>query len=645
MLELTLGAPFSNHLVLQRERENPIWGWDLSGQRIVVTIEGGRRRIAERGVIADNDGRWLVRLPALEAGGPYRVRIVGSREVVLNDVLVGEVWLASGQSNMERRVHQAEHEPELVQGANQGAIRILKVPTRASRLPESHFEAEWTVCSPETVEGFSAVAFFFAREIHARLDVPIGIIDASWGGTYIEAWMGLDALRSVVPNLAEQLAELARDSIRVDQIREEYLQRVQAWERESLPNDPGNVGLLDGWASESFDDESWPEMCLPCFWQASGLKFNGIVWFRRSINVPKAWGGHDIVLRLGAIDDFDQTYFNGVLIGEHPDGTPDAYRLPREYRVSGALVRPGRNVIAVRVFDRCGSGGFAGPPTAMNVSKFEGNGKPVSLAGAWKYAVELEIPLVSLDVFRSCPPPPHVLAEQHAPAAIFHGMIFPLLPLGLAGFLFYQGENNVEQHACYRQRLIALIRDWRTRFAQGTLPFLFVQLAGYRANGDWPFLREAQAEARSEPGVHMASAIDLGDPDDIHPRKKGPVGIRLAYLALNEVYGMGDIACYGPEMVRCEVHGRAMHVFYRHATGLRTSDHAAHVRAFELAGQDGRYRSAQAYIDGDSVVAESAEVQNPVSIRYAWRDYVEQNLVNAAGLPALPFRTDGCGAG
>lgn len=640
MLELTLGGPFSHHLVLQRERENPIWGWDLPGQRVVITMERGKRRIAVRSVIADTDGRWLVRLPATKAGGPYRMSIIGSREIVLHDVLFGEVWLASGQANMEWKVRQSEHAEELVKTANRHAIRMLKVPCRASRLPEMRFDAEWCVCSPETVEDFSAVAFCFAKEVHERLNVPIGIIDASWGGTYIEAWMGLEALRPMVPDLPEQLANLARDSIRVDQIREEYLKRVRAWERDSLPSDPGNMGQLDGWCFESYDDESWRELSLPGFWQAAGLNFNGVVWFRKAIQLPKAWAGTELTLNLGTIDDFDQTYFNGVLIGEHPEGGAEAQHTPRRYLVSGALVRPGRNVIAVRVFDRCGNGGFAGPRAEMNVQRAEGNCKPISLAGLWKYAVELELPLVPLDVFRTYPPPPHVLAEQHAPAAIFHGMIVGLVPFGLAGFLFYQGESNVEQHACYRQRLVALIRDWRTRFGQGTRPFLFVQLAGYRAKGEWPYLREAQAEARTEPRVYMATAIDLGQADQIHPRDKQSVGVRLARLALNEVYRCGEVVCHGPEMERWEIVNDAVQVFYQHATGLRTSDADTKVKGFELAGLDGRYRSAEAHIQGEMVRVSCPELQTPVAVRYAWRDYLELNLVNAAGLPALPFRTD-----
>lgn len=641
MLELTLGGPFGSHLVLQRDRENPIWGWDLPGQRITISLEEGKRRITERAAIADSNGQWLVQLPAIGAGGPYRLRITGSREISLHDVLFGEIWLASGQSNMEWKVRETSGAASEIEAARDPWIRVLKVPNRAASLSEARFDAKWWICSPETVADFTAVGYFFARELRRALRVPIGIIDASWGGTYLEPWMSLEALRPVVPDLAEVLAERARQSTCIEQIREEYQQRVKAWERTSLPADPGNLGVIDGWASPEHDDAEWREMDLPRFWQSEGLAFNGVVWFRKTIDLPKSWCGHDLTIRLGAIDDFDQTYFNGVQVGEHPDGTPDAYRTSREYQISGNLVRPGANLIAVRVFDHCGDGGFAGPRMAMSIGKREGNRRTLSLAGPWKYAVELEIPLVSMDVFRSFPPPPPVLAEQHAPAALYHGMIAPLVPFGVAGILWYQGESNVAQYATYRERLIALVRDWRTRFAQGTLPFLLVQLAGYRATNEWPYLREAQAQARSEPGVLMATAIDVGDPDDIHPRNKRAVAERLARLALTEVYAAEDGQCHGPEFDRLEIRGPYVHVYWRYGKGLHALDGSSTIAGFELAARDGRFRSANAYLDDNHTVVHAPDLDAPVMLRYAWRDFPEVNLVNAEGLPALPFRTDG----
>jgi sialate O-acetylesterase len=643
MQDLMLGGPFSNHLVLQRDRENPIWGWDLPGQRVLITVEGGRHRCNPVAAIANSAGHWSARLPPLAAGGPYRIIVNGSSEAILSDVLSGEVWLASGQSNMEFKLGQAEHADDEISAARHNAIRVLKVPNRAAPTAEESFDAPWRVCSSAEAADFTAVGYYFARDIHQRLSVPVGIIDASWGGTYVEAWTSLEALRPVAPDLPEELAELARESTQIERIREEYAQRVKVWERDSLPADPGNLGLLDGWAAEGFDDSDWKTMDLPRFWQTEGLQFNGVVWFRKVVELPKSWVGRELRLTLGAIDDFDQTYFNGVLIGEHPDGTPDAHRIKREYRISGALVRPSRNVIAVRVFDHGGNGGFAGRRSELTISKVEGSTKIVPLAGIWRYAVELEVPLISSQVFRTYPPPPRVLSEQHAPAALFHGMIAPLMPFGIAGILWYQGENNVEQYRSYRERLTALIRDWRTRFGQGTLPFLLVQLAGFRASDAWPYLREAQAAVRAEPGVGVATAIDIGDPDDIHPRNKLAVGLRLARIALREVYGQSDVVCHGPEVERVLVEGQQLRVLYRHAAGLRTSTGTERVKGFELAGDNGQFTPALARIDNEQVVVKSDAIEQPTALRYAWRDYPEVNLVNSADLPALPFRTDGAG--
>jgi sialate O-acetylesterase len=434
---------------------------------------------------------------------------------------------------------------------------------------------------------------------------------------------------------------MARQTPKIDEIRDAYQERVRVWERSSLPADPGNLGMLDGWANTDYNDSDWKTMNLPRFWQSAGLIFNGVVWFRRSLDLPKNWAGKDLWLSLGAIDDFDQTYFNGMLIGEHPDGTPEAYQIKREYQIPGYLVRPGRNVIAVRVFDHCGQGGFAGPAVEMHIAKYEGTSKVVGLAGDWKYAVELEIPLVSMNVFKTFPPPPKVLAEQHAPAALYHGMIAPIVPYGLRGFLFYQGESNVDGYLNYRERLVALIRDWRTRFGQGTLPFVFVQLAGYSADDYWPFLREAQYHASFEPNCHMATALDVGERDDVHPRDKQTVGSRLAALALCHCNGKAEVACHGPEFQRFELDGSQATVHFRFAEGLRTSDASSSVLGFALAGHDGVFFDAVARIEGERVVLSCPSVAAPCAVRYAFKDHVEVNLVNGAGLPALPFRTDG----
>jgi sialate O-acetylesterase len=290
------------------------------------------------------------------------------------------------------------------------------------------------------------------------------------------------------------------------------------------------------------------------------------------------------MLSLGAIDDFDVTYFGGTEVGAHPKGTPAAYRIRRRYLIPGSLVRPGRNVIAIRIFDHFGNGGFVGPRQAMSISRAGHESDGLDLSGDWRYQVEHVIPLVSGDVWRSYPPPA-VPEPHHHPAALYDGMIAPLVPYGLRGAIWYQGESNADRHATYRDLQIAMIRDWRARWGIGQFPFYFVQLAGYGASPTWPLLREAQAQALVEPATGMAVAIDLGDRLDIHPRNKQEVGRRLALIALGQTYGE-PVDFSGPTLDRTEIQGNQARIRFRHARGLRTRDGAASVLGFELAGAD-----------------------------------------------------------
>jgi sialate O-acetylesterase len=625
---------FSDHLVLQRGRSNLIWGWDRPGQMVTLNVPG-RDPVS---TTADAEGAWRVPCPELPPGGPYTIRLSGSGERVLQDVAVGEVWLASGQSNMEFPLASVQDAADEVARANFPAIREFHVPRAMSAEPQIAVEGEWRVCTPQHADSFSAVAYFFAREIHARFGVPVGILHASWGGTPIEAWTSIDALRAVpgFDQLLDELAELERDAPR---LRAEHEERVLAWEREALPMDPGNTGEARGWASSEFHDESWPPLTAPGYWQSQGLRFNGVVWFRRSVNIPSSWTGLDLVLSLGAIDDFDVTYFGGVEVGAHPKGTPSAFRIQRRYLIPGSLVKPGRTVVAVRIFDHFGDGGFVGPKSEMFLAPVEREADRIDLWGDWRHQVEHEIPLVPGEVWQTFPPPT-VPEPEHYPAVLYNAMIAPLIPYGLRGALWYQGESSVDRHAHYRDHQIGLIRDWRARWGLGQFPFYLVQLAGYRASPEWPHLREAQSQSLSEPGTGMAVALDIGDPLDIHPRNKRDVGRRLALLALGRTYGQ-VVECEGPRLEHVAIDGGRATAHLAHAAGLRTHDGTEAVLGFALAGADRHYHPADARIHGETVVVSSPSVPAPRTVRYAWADYTETNLVNAAGLPAVPFRTDG----
>jgi sialate O-acetylesterase len=628
-------------MVLQRGRRNALWGWDRPGETLVVRVvrvDGAREPITLYAK-ASAHGEFRVELPELQAGATHRIHVTGSSEIAIDDVAVGEVWLASGQSNMEWTVAQSSDAEATVAGADDPQIRWLRVARRPSIVPERKVEASWHVVDRSNVEGMTAVGHAFAHALRERLGVPVGIVDASWGGTPVEAWTSLDALRVIDPDIDERIATLDATLEDLERMRAAHAAAVLLWEREALPRDPGNRGEPAGWAAPSFDTSSWPSMRLPEYWQRQNLDFNGAVWFRRTVTVPSEWIGEDLLLELGAIDDFDRTYFNGEAVGEHPQGTPGAFQIQRSYRVPARLVREGENVVAVRVFDHAGQGGFAGPASAMALRR-TGGAESVPLAGPWQYAVELAIARVPSSVWATMPPAPPALNPHYVPGALYGGMIHPLLPYGMGGVLWYQGESNVVDHSEYHARLVALIRDWRTRFRQGQIPFCLVQLAAFIATPEWAYLREAQAQACSEPATGMVTAIDIGDPMDIHPTNKREVGRRLAALALADHFGLDDVAAHGPRLARVEMSAGAARVRFAHAAGLRTTDGGPLVRGFQLAGDDLVFHEAEGRIDGESVIVAAASVPAPAAVRYAFSDCPAINLVNAAGLPAEPFRTD-----
>jgi len=637
MLAAILLAPlFADHMVLQRDHLNAIWGTDTPQHVVTLTVEGQVPAPVVVQVTAGADGSWQLACPALPAGGPYRLHVKGSTEAVIDDVLVGEVWLASGQSNMEFPLANANESAREIEAARWPQIRMIKIERTAESTPQRSFHGDWRVCSPETAGEFSAVGYFFARDLHQRLGVPVGVIDSTWGGTPVEAWTSREGLSSVM-NLAAAAplapAELASRAA-------DYQAKVAAWEKTAFPADPENTGLAQGWAKPDFDDSTWRSMPLPVLWQTRGLEFNGTIWFRRTIEVPAAWAGRDLALNLGAIDDFDRTYFNGQPVGATGVETTGAYQVRRCYVVPGKFVHPGRNVIAVRVFDRFGQGGWAGPARLMAAGPVDAEaGLP--LAGDWRFAVEHEIPLVSGDVYQTAPAVPPGISTQSNAATLFNGMIAPLVPYGIRGAIWYQGEANVDDAASYRARFTAMIRDWRARWGEGDFPFFFVQLASFHATPGWPLLREAQAQTLIEPATGMAVTLDIGNPTNIHPRNKQDVGHRLALLARAQIYGEPTLEAAGPTLVCTEISGNQVRVHLSHAGGLRARGGAPAVTGFALAGADGVYHPAEARIDGAGVVVSSDAVPAPHTVRYAWADCPTANLENAAGLPAASFRTDG----
>ena len=622
--DLELPAIFADGMVLQRDAEVPLWGRAAPGESVAVHASW---RDAPQRTTADASGAWRVALPTPAAGGPHRIVVEGTERVVLDDVLVGEVWLASGQSNMEMPVRQTFDARRELSSAELPSIRLFTVPNVPALEPAADCAgARWAACSPETAQRFSATAFFFGRALHRELDVPIGLIAADWSATPARAWTSEEGLRAAAddPLVAADLAAL--DELRSPSPRHQAAQRRRA--RDWWARDPGTTGE---WMSADLDDADWKETTLPAPWQGELADFDGIVWYRRSIELPVDWAARELELSLGPIDDMDAAWVNGRRVG----GLEGRHRwnVSRVYTVPASATRPGRNVIAVRVLDTFGYGGFLGGPEQLSLGP-RGAIAPRSLAGTWRYAVGASL--------EGAPPFPYPdELDAMSPTALFNGMIHPLAGYGIRGAIWYQGESDRDRAATYRSLFPALIRDWRARWGRGDFPFYFVQIAPFAYpddRGQTGELREAQRLALEVPNTGMVVTTDVGDPLDIHPRDKRAVGERLARWALARTYGR-ELAYSGPLYRSMEVEGGAIRVRFDHATGGLIARDAAPTH-FHVAGADRRFVAADTRVEGDALVVSSPEVPQPVAVRYAQGPADEPNLFNAAGLPAAPFRTD-----
>ena len=614
---------FSDHAVLQQGRPIPVWGTAAEGERVTVAIAGQSAAANAAG------GRWRVELAPLPAGGPYTMTIAGEHNrVVVSDILVGEVWVCSGQSNMERQLGPREGqkpivdwEPE-VAAARYPEIRQFYVPQKTALQPAADTAGSWTVCSPETVANFTAVGYFFGRDLFQARHVPVGLIHSSWGGTPAEAWTSLDGLRSL-PDFAAQAAEVERAADEIKTGTYDYSRKLAAWfaatDIGSQPQPP--------WSSPGCDTRGWASMNLPALWEKAGLPdFDGVVWFRKTVELAPAWVGGDLSLELGPIDDQDTTWFNGVQVGE-----TNGYKIPRAYRVPAALVRPGANVITVRVLDTGGGGGLWGEPGSLALKSLQPGGPaPIDLDGPWQWKVSVAF----TSAVRS---PLDVGSSPGVPGVLFNGMIAPLVPYPIRGVIWYQGEANVGRERQYRTLFPALIADWRRLWQEGDFPFLFVQIAPFRE--ETPEIREAQLLTwQRTRNTAMAVTIDCGDAEDIHPAHKQPVGARLALAARALAYGE-TIEYSGPVFATASFAGRRGVLRFSHLGGGLVAKGGA-LTGFTIAGADKVFHPATAVIDGDTVVVSADAVRRPVAARYAWANVPAGNLFNAAGLPASPFRTD-----
>jgi sialate O-acetylesterase len=585
---------------------------------------------------ADSNGQWRVDLPAAAPGGPYEIKVSGSEIIEIKDVLAGEVWLCSGQSNMEWPLELSKDSQTEIPAANYPTMRLFTVPRTYSLQPQARGSGTWGICEPANASKFSAVAYYFGRELHRRLKVPIGLINASWGGTRAEAWTSLaglnaeSALKDVVAEVDDAM------SLSPNSVTEKYKKLRAEWYRK-LPQDSGNRGLAEGWAATSFNDNAWKTMRLPEYWQNAGHPTNGVFWFRLAVNIPAEWAGRDLQLSLGALDKSDDTYWNGTRVGGMSwADEPNSWNICRTYQVPAASVRPGKNVLAVRVLSNFTGGGIVGPGSDMFVLPQDArNTTKISLVDEWRYCIEQDYGRIT------SPPEPQPPVGANTATALFNGMLQPLIPFALRGVIWYQGESNASNAERYRVLFPRMIRDWREHWQQREFPFYFVQLANYGntdllAKGTWAQLRESQAHALTLPNTGMAVTIDIGEAGDIHPRNKKDVGLRLALNALAKTYEQ-KVNCHGPRFRSFKADAGAIRITFDHADGLKAT---GELNGFVLAGADRSFRVANAQIDGAMVVVSHPEVKTPAAVRYGWADSPTCTLYNGEGLPAEPFRTD-----
>ncbi len=628
---LKLGSPFGDHMVLQQGMPVPVWGWADPGATLTVTFAG-----QNKGARADAQGAWRVVLEPLTASSESRTFAVVAGEsegrplerLELKDVLVGEVWICGGQSNMERELGpRAGQKPiigweEAAASATLTQLRQYYVVQHTADAPQTATEGGWTVCSPETAHTFTAVGFFFARALQeARGGVPVGILHTSWGGTVAEAWTSREGLAGF-PEIIDaiDLAQRARKDFA--SVQKAYLATLEDWYREH------DAGTNERWWTPGLDASAWETTPVPGLWEDAGHpNWDGIAWYHRTFDLPETWAGQDLVLHLAAVDDIDTTWVNGVNVG-----STSYYSTQRTYRVPASALKPAGNEITLRVLDTMGGGGIWNPRLKLGLERADGAGETLPLAGPWRVRFVRSL--------EGLPPPPSapVVGGPNVPTVLYNAMLAPLAPYAIRGAAFYQGESNASRPAQYRRLLPAMIADWRRVWGQGEFPFLFVQIAPF--SGQPPEIREAQLLTWQETqNTAMIVTIDAGDADDIHPANKRPVGERLARAARALAYGE-PVTYSGPVYAGAEFgDGRAVVRFTHLAGGLVAP--GGRLEGFTLAGADGAFHAGEARIIGDTVVVSSPAVSKPAAVRYGWANVAHGNLFNTAGLPASPFRSDG----
>jgi sialate O-acetylesterase len=622
--QIKLPALIRDSMILQRDQKVNIWGYAGVNEKVKVIFN--KKNYSTR---ADVNGLWKIQLPATKAGGPYTMEFIASNIIRLKEILFGDVWFCSGQSNMvhQLNIHDVTYARDIAE-ANHPDIRQFWVPTRTNLsgaqrdLPGGY----WKPAVGADVRPFSAVAYFFAKKINEKYHVPVGIINASVGGTPIEAWMSEEGFNNFTE--IKNVLLKNKDTAYINNLLNRPIQPAF---RQYPATDAGIAGTVK-WYDNAYIPKGWRDFNIPGYWEDQGVKdLNGVVWFRKEIDIPQTMVGKSARIFLGRIIDADELFINGLSVGK------TAYQYPqRRYSIPANTLKAGKNVFVIRVTNTNGKGGFVpGKPYYIF-----NDTDTISLMGTWQYKVGAVFE-PNKDVMASSP-----FSAQNQPASLYNAMVAGATNYNVRGFCWYQGESNASRAGEYEKLLPALINDWRSKWNNEALPFLYVQLPGFMdysylpTNSQWAILREAQLKTLRVPNTAMTVAIDLGEWNDIHPDNKKDVGERLALNAFKTSYSE-NIVSTGPIYQASKIEGNKIFVsFSETGSGLTTSDDEEPAD-FAIAGADKKFVWAKTKIEGNKVIVWSDEIKNPLYVRYAWADNpVNPNLVNKEGLPASPFRTD-----
>jgi len=619
--QLRLPRLISNGMVLQRNKPLTIWGWATPGETITVQLNN-----AVATTQTDATSQWRINLPAQKPGGPYTIHIKGHRQITLTDIWIGDVWLCSGQSNMELTMDRVKYKyPEEMKAEGNLPIRQFLVPDKYNfNSPQQDVDdGSWLPVNQQNIGQFSAVAYFFAKEIYAHQKIPIGLIKAALGGSPAEAWISEEALQPFPQYLTE--AQKLKSQAYIDSIEDADRKRSADWYKTVNANDEG---LRNNWHNSNGYSANWQPITLPGYWADTYAgAFNGVVWFSKTIDVPTSFIGKSVKLELGRIVDADSVFVNGRFAGTTSYQYP-----PRRYILPVNLLQPGANTITIRVVNNSGRGGFV----LDKRYELTTDSDTINLAGAWQYKIGAVMP-----------PLPGQTFVRWKPLGLYNAMIAPLTPFAIKGILWYQGEANAGRPADYQQLMQTLIANWRTKWQEPNLPFLYVQLANYMEtkespqSSSWAALRQQQLNTLSVPNTGMAVAIDIGDWNDIHPENKKAVGYRLSLLARKLVYGEKKLVASGPLYQSNKIKGNTIVIsFSNTGSGLTTSD-GKPLQQFAIAGVDKKFVWAKAIIQKNKVVVWHESIKEPVAVRYAWADNPDgANLCNKEKLPASPFTTE-----